>query len=182
MSKAYLYSPEGLAENFRKLKQEEDELVKTLDIDDNDRITRTSDQQEDNYIVAAVQLTGREFEKDEVRGFLNLAMHAVGEAAKKGANVILLPELFLGPYFCQTQEACLMEMAMEDENCFLIKKFQLIAKQNAVVLPLSFYERCGNMLYNSVVMIDADGSILGKYRKTHIPDGKTCKAVSSKLS
>ena len=88
MSKAYLYSPEGLAENFRKLKQEEDELVKTLDNDDNDRITRTSDQQEDNYIVAAVQLTGREFEKDQVRGFLNLAMHAVGEAAKKGANVI----------------------------------------------------------------------------------------------
>ena len=125
MAKAYLYSPEGLAENFRKLKQEEDELVETLDIDDNDRITRTSDQQEDNYIVAAVQLTGREFEKDEVRGFLNLAMHAVGEAAKKGANVILLPELFLGPYFCQRRTITSLSIWW---NTTLLQRVQALAK------------------------------------------------------
>ena len=94
----------------------------------------------------------------------------VREAAKKGANVILLPELFENPYFCQERkyESYALAEALEENKA--VKHFRKLAKELNVVLPISFYERDINVLYNSLAMIDADGSILGVYRKTHIPD------------
>lgn len=94
----------------------------------------------------------------------------VREAAKKGANVILLPELFENPYFCQERkyESYALAEALEENKA--VKHFRKLAKELKVVLPISFYERDINVLYNSLAMIDADGSILGVYRKTHIPD------------
>ena len=94
----------------------------------------------------------------------------VREAAEKGANVILLPELFENPYFCQERkyESYALAEALEENKA--VKHFRKLAKELNVVLPISFYERDINVLYNSLAMIDADGSILGVYRKTHIPD------------
>ena len=90
-----------------------------------------------------------------------------------GANLVLIQELFLGPYFCQSQNSLLFALAEADvlENNEFIKRMQDLAKTLGIVLPISIFERKNNAYYNSVVMIDADGSILGKYRKTHIPDG-----------
>jgi N-carbamoylputrescine amidase len=124
------------------------------------------------FTVAAIQITSSGIPDNDVEGFWTLAQQAVREAATGGANLILLPELFLGPYFCQSQEACLMGLADEAADHFVISRMQQLAKQYHVVLPISFYERRNNVLYNSVVMIDADGAIVGKpYRKSHIPDG-----------
>lgn len=108
--------------------------------------------------------------------FIDRAEEAVVKAVyEHGANLVLLPELFQGPYFCQSQDAALFAIAESDidvdgEND-LIAHFQKLAKQLQVVLPISLFERKNNAFYNSVVMIDADGTNLGIYRKTHIPDG-----------
>ncbi len=94
----------------------------------------------------------------------------VREAAASGAGVILLPELFERQYFCQERRYENYRYAkplMENEA---VLHFQKTAKELQVVMPVSFYERDGNVLYNSAAMIDADGTILGVYRKTHIPD------------
>eukprot|EP00980_Cylindrotheca_fusiformis_P007451 scaffold1537_cov108-Cylindrotheca_fusiformis.AAC.10 len=167
----YYYCPDQLAESFKKLKQEQDLSLQEQETMDSNSRSRLPEQVDDSFTVAAVQLTAGGLGTNQVEGFWQRAQNAVVEAAEKGANLILLPELFLGPYFCQTQEACLMDLAMEDTDCFIIKRMQTLAQMHGVVLPISFFERCGNCLYNSVVMIDADGSILGKYRKSHIPDG-----------
>jgi N-carbamoylputrescine amidase len=169
----YCYSPDGLAKNFKKLKKEQGA---SLLAEKNVPLTSTYRsidyvQDDDTFVVAAIQLTAGGLETNQLEGFWHRAQKAVQEAAEKGANLVLLPELFLGPYFCQTQEACLMDLAMEDDDCFVIERMQTLAKRHSVVLPISFFERCGNALYNSVVMIDADGTVLGKYRKSHIPDG-----------
>ena len=91
--------------------------------------------------------------------------------AKKGANIILLQELFKTPYFCQTENYDYFSLAEEEHSSTFIKEFQKVAKENKVVLPVSFFEQAGNNYFNSLVMIDADGSNLGLYRKTHIPTG-----------
>lgn len=167
----YCFSPDGLAESFKKLKKQEDAAAMAEETITSTSRCIVSAQDDDKYVVAAVQLTSGGLGTNQLEGFWQRAQQAVVEAAEKGANLVLLPELFLGPYFCQTQEACLMDLAMEDNDCFIIKRMQALANEHSVVLPISFFERCGNVLYNSVVMIDADGSILGKYRKSHIPDG-----------
>jgi len=95
----------------------------------------------------------------------------VREAASKGAQIILLQELFETPYFCQMEDFKYYKYALEVENNKAVRHFSKIAKELEVVLPISFYERRNNARYNSVAMIDADGEILGVYRKTHIPDG-----------
>ncbi|WP_186647919.1 N-carbamoylputrescine amidase [Fluviispira vulneris] len=99
------------------------------------------------------------------------AIRFIEEATKNNANIILLPELFEYHYFCQEQYDHLFELANEVENHPFIAKFQEIARTHKVVLPISFFEKSGPAYYNSLAMIDADGSILGIYRKTHIPDG-----------
>lgn len=94
----------------------------------------------------------------------------VREAAARGANVILLPELFETWYFCQERRYSSYDLALPLEENPAVAHFCGLAGELGVVLPISFYERDETVLYNSVAMIDADGSILGVYRKTHIPD------------
>ena len=95
----------------------------------------------------------------------------VRRAAGEGANVILIQELFETPYFCQDQLPEYFELARPVEGNEGIAKFQALARELRVVLPLSFFERANQAYFNSVAMIDADGALLGIYRKTHIPDG-----------
>lgn len=92
------------------------------------------------------------------------------KAAESGANVILLPELFERQYFCQERRYEYYSYAESVEENAAVKRFREVAKRLSAVIPVSFYERDGNCLYNSIAVIDADGSLLGVYRKTHIPD------------
>jgi N-carbamoylputrescine amidase len=166
----YSYSPQGILEEFRNLKAKEEEALKTES--EASSSSKSNISQGDSFVIAAVQLTAGGLETSNIDGFYERAQRAVQEAAeKKGANLILLPELFIGPYFCQSQEACLMELALEADDCFIVKRMQVLAQKYSVVLPISIFERKHNVLYNSIIMIDADGSILGTYRKSHIPDG-----------
>ena len=100
------------------------------------------------------------------------AKNLVQNAAKNGANVILLPELFEGKYFCQVEDYANFDLAEEVMTSKTIKAFQEVAKENNVVLPISFFERSSNSYFNSMAMIDSDGSLLGVYRKSHIPTGE----------
>lgn len=84
--------------------------------------------------------------------------------------MILLPELFENWYFCQERRYDSYKLALPLEENPAVRRFQTVAKELSVALPISFYEQDGNVLYNSVAMIDADGSVMGVYRKTHIPD------------
>lgn len=95
----------------------------------------------------------------------------VRSAASQGARIILLQELFETQYFCQKEKSEYYNYAVELENNLAVKHFKKIAQDLKVVLPISFYERKNNAKYNSAAIIDADGEILGVYRKTHIPDG-----------
>jgi N-carbamoylputrescine amidase len=95
----------------------------------------------------------------------------VREAAAKGAQVILLQELFENFYFCQKEKAEFYSLARKTEENDAVVHFSRIAKELGVVLPISFYEKKNRALYNSMAMIDADGTVLGVYRKSHIPDG-----------
>ena len=99
------------------------------------------------------------------------AERLVHEAASAGAKIILIPELFEGQYFCKEQDAVLQQRAMSIDENPTVSHFQKVAAKLNVVLPLSVYERAGNTLFNTVVMVDADGSRMGVYRKSHIPDG-----------
>ena len=94
----------------------------------------------------------------------------VREAAANGAQIILLPELFERQYFCQERNYDYYAFATPVDENPAVKHFQKLAAELKVVLPISFYERDINVFYNTVAVIDADGSVLGIYRKTHIPD------------
>ena len=106
----------------------------------------------------------------EVSENIRKAEKLVREAAGQGAQVILLPELFERPYFCQQRQYEFYDYAMSLEDNPAVQHFQAIARELAVVMPISFYEKDGTRLFNSIAMLDADGSVLGVYRKTHIPD------------
>lgn len=95
----------------------------------------------------------------------------VRAAAAAGANVILLPELFETPYFCKSQDPAWFAEARGFEANETLDHFARLAAELGVVLPVSFFERANNAYYNTVAMIDADGRIRGRYRKSHIPDG-----------
>lgn len=101
----------------------------------------------------------------------NKAEELVRQAAAQGAQIILLQELFQSLYFCQEQSPKYHEWAQEESESDLLRRFSSLAKELQVVLPISFFEKANNAYYNSIVIFDADGSSLGKYRKTHIPDG-----------
>ncbi|HKE44797.1 MAG TPA: N-carbamoylputrescine amidase [Steroidobacteraceae bacterium] len=94
----------------------------------------------------------------------------VREAARKGANIILLQELFEMPYFCKDHNPKYFELARPIDGHPTVARFMKVAKELQVVLPLSVFERANNAYYNTLVMVDADGAQLGVYRKSHIPE------------
>lgn len=116
--------------------------------------------------VAAVQMYCNRSRQENIEA----AERMVREAAKKGAQIILLPELFETWYFCQERNYDSYRLAYSAEENPAVQHFRKIAAELRVVLPISFFEKDGNVTYNSVAVIDADGSLLGVYRKTHIPD------------
>jgi N-carbamoylputrescine amidase len=95
----------------------------------------------------------------------------VRAAAARGAQVILAPELFEGPYFCREERESFFDEARPLAGNPTIERFRSLARELNVVLPVSFFERDGHAHYNSLAMIDAGGAVLGLYRKSHIPDG-----------
>ncbi|MEG3265789.1 N-carbamoylputrescine amidase [Streptococcus suis] len=119
-----------------------------------------------NVTVAAVQMQCSQ----DLWENLATAERLVRQAASQGAQIILLPELFERPYFCQERQYDYYNYAKSVEENDAVQHFIPIAKELQVVLPISFYEKDGNSLFNSIAVIDADGSVLGVYRKTHIPD------------
>ena len=102
---------------------------------------------------------------------LQKAERLVRQAAEQGAQIILLQELFETQYFCQTQNFAYMDLARPLSENPAVKRLSVLAKETETVIPVSFFERYGNTAFNSVAVLDADGSVLGVYRKTHIPDG-----------
>lgn len=120
-----------------------------------------------NVKVAATQMSC----SNDISENIAKAEKLVREAAAQGAQIILLQELFETPYFCQKEKADYYPYATELEENQAINHFKGIAKELSVVLPISFYEKKNYARYNSVAIIDADGEVLGKYRKSHIPDG-----------
>ncbi len=101
---------------------------------------------------------------------LDKAEKLVRKAASQGAQIILLPELFETPYFCQEKNYDFYNLATTLEENEAIKRFKPIAKELDIVLPISFYERDGNAFFNTVALINNEGEVQGIYRKTHIPD------------
>lgn len=95
----------------------------------------------------------------------------VQQACAQGAQVVLLPELFETPYFCKDQQVEYFSLAHPVANHPLLARMQQLARKLAVVLPISFFERDGTAYFNSIAIIDSDGSLLGVYRKSHIPQG-----------
>lgn len=95
----------------------------------------------------------------------------VRQAAARGAQIILLPELFETPYFCIEQDARHLKLARTVDDNPAVKHFGALAGELGVVLPVSFFERAGPAYFNSIAILDADGSRLGIYRKSHIPNG-----------
>lgn len=116
--------------------------------------------------VAAVQMRCA----DDVSANITRAEGLVRRAAKQGANIVLLPELFERKYFCQERRYEYYGYAKPLKENAAVRHFAAVAKELSVVLPISFYERDKNRLFNTVAVVDADGSVLGIYRKTHIPD------------
>lgn len=102
---------------------------------------------------------------------LDTAEALVRRAAAQGAKLILLPELFETPYFCPEQKPQYFELARPFAGNPVISRFQALARELGVVLPVSFFEKANQSFFNSVTVIDADGAVRGLYRKSHIPDG-----------
>ncbi len=120
-----------------------------------------------NITVAALQLS---LSGNEVAN-ISAVSDLVAQAADKGAQIILPPELFSGPYFCKTQDEAHFALARPTLEHPSVKAMAKLAKQLGVAIPTSFFERDGSHFYNTLAMIDADGEVLGTYRKSHIPDG-----------
>ena len=103
---------------------------------------------------------------------INKAINMVRDCAANGAQIILLQELFKTPYFCQKEKYEYFKLAENPNDSMFLNTFQNLAKELNVVIPVSFFERSGNVFYNSIIVFDADGENLGLYRKTHIPTGE----------
>ncbi|MEJ8573872.1 N-carbamoylputrescine amidase [Microbaculum marinum] len=117
--------------------------------------------------VAATQMAC----SDDVDRNVARAEALIREAAALGANIILIQELFEGLYFCQDELPEHFSRARPADGHPTIRRFQELARELGVVLPVSFFEQANTAHYNSLAMVDADGSVLGLYRKTHIPQG-----------
>ena len=120
-----------------------------------------------NVTIATTQMACTANQAENVARAENL----VRRAAKSGAQIVLLQELFATPYFCKDQRQDLFALAAPADSHPVIMAMQSVAAELQVVLPVSFFERANAAHYNSVAMVDADGSVLGVYRKAHIPDG-----------
>lgn len=120
-----------------------------------------------NITVAALQLS---LNGSEVENIEAVSAH-VAEAAEQGAQIILPPELFAGPYFCKTEDEALFALAKPVQDSAPVQAMQKLAKRLGAAIPASFFERDGQHYYNSIAMIDPYGEIIGVYRKSHIPDG-----------
>ena len=107
----------------------------------------------------------------DTAGNLDSAERAVRAAARQGAQVVLLQELFETPYFCKDHLASHFALARPIAGSPVVERFRALARELSVVLPLSVFGRANNAYFNSLAMIDADGSVLGVYRKSHIPEG-----------
>src|SRR5215472_8415708 len=107
----------------------------------------------------------------DTRGNIARAEQLVRKAAGQGAQIILLPELFETPYFCIEQDARHLGLAHTVADDPAVRHFSAVARELGVVLPISFFERSGPAYFNSIAIIDADGTNLGVYRKSHIPNG-----------
>ena len=107
----------------------------------------------------------------DIEGNIARAEQLVRQAAARGAQVILLPELFETPYFCIEQDARHLGLARAAAENRAVAHFAPIARELGVVLPISFFERAGPACFNSIAILDADGANLGVYRKSHIPNG-----------
>ena len=118
-------------------------------------------------IVAAVQTRFT----DELEADIGRVVTLIEEAAARGAKVILPPELFQGHYFCRREDEAYFERAYPMESHPAVLAMQELARKRNVVIPTSYFENDGQHYYNSMAMVDADGTILGNYRKSHIPDG-----------
>jgi len=99
------------------------------------------------------------------------AERLIRTAAAQGARVVLIQELFEAPYFCKDHDPRHFALARPLDGHPTVAHFQNLARELGVVLPVSLFERAGAAFFNSVVMIDADGAVLGTYRKSHIPEG-----------
>lgn len=120
-----------------------------------------------NVTVAATQMACTW----DLEANLDQAERLVRKAAEKGANIVLLQELFQAPYFCQDQDERHFALATEYGEVTLFNRFQELAAELGVVLPFSYFEKANNVYFNSLAVIDADGELLHNYRKTHIPNG-----------
>lgn len=171
MASPFQYIPSDLVASYENYKQQNRMFDKEELLEAKTSHLRTRSDSSRRIVAAAVQITGAGLSQSDAAGFIRRSEEAIVQAVEAGANLILLPELWSGPYFCQSQEGCLMDLADPVDSNVLIQRMQKYAKKYQVVLPVSFFERENNVLYNSVAMIDADGSNLGVYRKSHIPDG-----------
>ena len=118
--------------------------------------------------VAALQLSlGSSDETENIAAVSAL----VEQAAARGAQVVLPPELFSGPYFCRTEDEALFALARPTLEHPSVKAMQALAAKLKVAVPTSFFERDGQHYYNTMAWIDPDGTVQGTYRKSHIPDG-----------
>ncbi|MGQ0834725.1 MAG: N-carbamoylputrescine amidase [Gammaproteobacteria bacterium] len=106
-----------------------------------------------------------------IAGNIARAERHVREAAKRGAQIIQLPELFETPYFCIEQDSRHLGLARPVDENAAVRHFRAIARELGVVLPISFFERAGQVMFNSTAIVNADGEVLGVYRKSHIPNG-----------
>lgn len=116
--------------------------------------------------VAAIQMKMTADGKENIM----TADRLVRAAAKQGAGIILLPELFERPYFCQERRYGYYDFATAIADNPAVQHFRAVARELELVMPISIYEKDKTRLFNSIVMLDADGEVLGVYRKTHIPD------------
>ncbi|MSO96601.1 MAG: N-carbamoylputrescine amidase [Rhodospirillaceae bacterium] len=120
-----------------------------------------------NVTVAALQCAYT----TDMAGNIARVADLISEAAKKGAQIILPSELLQGHYFCREEAEHHFDTAYPVAEHPVVKSYTALAKKLGVVIPASIFERDGQVYYNSLAMIDADGSVLGVYRKSHIPDG-----------
>ena len=117
--------------------------------------------------VSAIQMSMSE----DKTANISKAERLLREAAADGAQIVLLPELFEGLYFCKDMDSKYFDWASPRENNHLISHFSNLAKELAVVVIVSYFEKAGDEYFNSLVVVDSDGSVMDNYRKTHIPDG-----------
>lgn len=107
----------------------------------------------------------------DIQDNLNRVEQLIRSAARQGANIILIQELFEAPYFCIEQNDTHFTLANELNNHPYLPRFQALAEELNVVLPYSYFEKSGPAFFNALCVIDADGAVLGNYRKSHIPNG-----------